>query len=188
VSPFGMALVPAQGGRDGTLYIADTDALLRVPWRAGEVRASAAPERVSALPAGPRNHHWTKNVIASADGRRLYVTVGSNSNIAENGIDAERGRALILEIDPATGAATEFARTASTSTSARSRRARTWSPPRFRPTMRWKRTSRRSAWPSPIAPAPPRCRRPSPTARSSACTAPGTAGRRPDSARPMTTP
>jgi glucose/arabinose dehydrogenase len=110
VSPFGMALVPEQGGQGGTLYIADTDALLRVPWHAGEVRASAVPERVRALPAGPRNHHWTKNVIASADGQRLYVTVGSNSNVMENGVDAEAGRAQILEVDPATGAATEFAR------------------------------------------------------------------------------
>jgi glucose/arabinose dehydrogenase len=108
-SPFGMALVAGKDGRSGTLYIADTDTLLRVPWHAGDVRATAAPERVAALPAGPINHHWTKNVIASPDGRRLYVTVGSNSNVAENGIDAEAGRALILEIDPATGQATEFA-------------------------------------------------------------------------------
>ena len=109
VSPFGMALVADKGGRSGTLYIADTDALVRVPWHAGDVQATAAPERVAALPAGPINHHWTKNVIASPDGRRLYVTVGSNSNVAENGIDAEAGRALILEIDPATGQVTEFA-------------------------------------------------------------------------------
>jgi glucose/arabinose dehydrogenase len=109
VSPFGMALVAGKDGRSGTLYIADTDALLRVPWHAGDVHATAAPERVATLPAGPINHHWTKNVIASPDGRRLYVTVGSNSNVAENGIDAEAGRALILEIDPATGRATEFA-------------------------------------------------------------------------------
>ena len=108
-SPFGMALVADRHGRSGTLYIADTDALLRVPWHAGDVHATAAPERVAALPAGPLNHHWTKNVIASPDGKRLYVTVGSNSNVAENGIDAEAGRALILEIDPANGEATEFA-------------------------------------------------------------------------------
>ena len=109
VSPFGMALVPAKDGHGGMLYIADSDAVLRVPWHAGDVHASAAPERVAALPAGPINHHWTKNIIASPDGRWLYATVGSNSNVAENGIDAEAGRALILEIDPATGQATEFA-------------------------------------------------------------------------------
>ncbi|HEU4992084.1 MAG TPA: sorbosone dehydrogenase family protein [Luteimonas sp.] len=109
VSPFGMALVPDKGGRSGTLYIADSDALLRVPWRAGQVQAGAAPERVANLPAGAINHHWTKNVIASADGRRLYVTVGSNSNVGENGIEAEAGRALILEVDPATGASSVFA-------------------------------------------------------------------------------
>jgi glucose/arabinose dehydrogenase len=109
VSPFGMALVPDRRGGGGALYIADTDALLRVPWHAGDTQASAAPARVADLPAGPRNHHWTKNVIASADGRRLYVTVGSNSNAGENGIDEEAGRALILEVDPATGQSTVFA-------------------------------------------------------------------------------
>jgi glucose/arabinose dehydrogenase len=109
VSPFGMALVQDKGGRSGTLYIADTDALLRVPWRAGQAQPAAAPTLVAKLPGGTINHHWTKNVIASPDGRRLYVTVGSNSNIGENGIEAEAGRALILEIDPATGRSTEFA-------------------------------------------------------------------------------
>lgn len=93
-SPFGMALVGDQ------LYIANTDALVRFPYREGITRIDAAGEKVVDLPAGPINHHWTKNVIASADGSRLYVTSGSNSNIAENGMEAEENRAAILEVDP----------------------------------------------------------------------------------------
>jgi glucose/arabinose dehydrogenase len=96
-SPFGMALV----GND--LYVADTNALLRFPYRGGETSIAAAGAKVADLPAGPISHHWTKNVIASPDGSRLYVTVGSNSNIAENGMAAEDRRAAILEIDPSTG-------------------------------------------------------------------------------------
>jgi glucose/arabinose dehydrogenase len=96
-SPFGMTLV----GDD--LYVADTDALLRFPYRTGETQISAQPTRMLDLPAGPRNHHWTKNVIASPDGARLYVTVGSNSNVGENGMDEEEGRAAIWEVDRATG-------------------------------------------------------------------------------------
>ncbi|HEY0521865.1 MAG TPA: sorbosone dehydrogenase family protein [Stellaceae bacterium] len=96
-SPFGMALV----GND--LYVADTDAVLRFPYREGETKITAPGVKVVDLPAGPINHHWTKNVIASPDGKRLYVTVGSNSNVAENGIEAEEGRAAIWEVDPATG-------------------------------------------------------------------------------------
>src|SRR5215471_17378453 len=88
-SPFGMALV---GNR---LFIADTDALLSYPYSAGQTRISASATRVADLPGGPLNHHWTKNVIASPDGTMLYVTVGSNSNAAENGIDKEEGRAGI---------------------------------------------------------------------------------------------
>ncbi|MEO6264704.1 MAG: sorbosone dehydrogenase family protein [Luteimonas sp.] len=102
-SPFGMSLV------DGTFYVADSDALLRFPYRSGETSISVAPIEVAALPAGPINHHWTKNVIASRDGSRLYVTVGSNSNVGENGMDKEVDRAAILEIDPATGAKRVFA-------------------------------------------------------------------------------
>lgn len=102
-SPFGMTL-------DGeTLYIADTDALLRFPYREGETKIDARPEKVADLPAGPINLHWTKNVIASADGTKLYVTVGSNSNAGEEGIENERNRAAILEIDPATGQSRLFA-------------------------------------------------------------------------------
>jgi glucose/arabinose dehydrogenase len=96
-SPFGMALV----GDD--LYVANTDALVRFPYEEGQTRIEAAGETVVELPAGPINQHWTKNVLASEDGARLYVTVGSNSNVAENGIAAEEGRAAIWEIDPATG-------------------------------------------------------------------------------------
>jgi glucose/arabinose dehydrogenase len=96
-SPFGMALV----GND--LYVADTDAVLRFPYQDGETKITAPGVKVVDLPAGPINHHWTKNVIASADGQRLYVTVGSNSNVAENGIEAEEGRAAIWEVDPETG-------------------------------------------------------------------------------------
>ncbi|MDP1619973.1 MAG: sorbosone dehydrogenase family protein, partial [bacterium] len=102
-SPFGMALM----GND--LYIADTDALLRFPYRKGETHITAAGVNVIALPAGPINHHWTKNVIASPDGKHLYVTVGSNSNAGDNGMDKEVNRAAIWEVDPATGAARIFA-------------------------------------------------------------------------------
>jgi len=96
-SPFGMTLV------GNTLYVANTDAVMRFPYRTGETRVSGEGTKVADLPAGPINHHWTKNVLASRDGRRLYVTVGSNSNVAENGIGAEENRAAILEIDPANG-------------------------------------------------------------------------------------
>src|SRR6185437_12476824 len=81
----------------------DTDAILRFPYQVGETRITAPGVRVADLPAGPINHHWTKNIIASGDGQRLYVTVGSNSNAAENGIEAEEGRAAIWQIDLQTG-------------------------------------------------------------------------------------
>ena len=102
-SPFGMTLV----GND--LYVADTDKLLRFPYQPGEDRISAQPVKVADLPGGPLNHHWTKNVIASPDGKKLYVTVGSNSNVGENGMDQEQGRAAIWEVDPATGSQRIFA-------------------------------------------------------------------------------
>ena len=102
-SPFGMTLV----GND--LYVADTDKLLRFPYQPGEDRISAQPVKVADLPGGPLNHHWTKNVIASPDGKKLYVTVGSNSNVGENGMDQEQDRAAIWEIDPATGSQRIFA-------------------------------------------------------------------------------
>lgn len=94
-SPFGMALV------GDSLYIANTDALVRFPYQEGQTRIDTPPEKIVDLPGGPLNHHWTKNVIASPDGQRLYVTVGSNSNVGENGLEKEEGRAAIWEVDPA---------------------------------------------------------------------------------------
>ncbi len=102
-SPFGMALV----GND--LYVADTDALLRFTYKTGQTHIEEAGVKVVALPAGTINHHWTKNVIASPDGSKLYVTVGSNSNAGENGIDAEAGRAAVWEVDLRTHAHRIFA-------------------------------------------------------------------------------
>ena len=96
-SPFGMALV----GKD--FYVANSDAVVRFPYEAGQTRISAAPVKVLDLPGGPINHHWTKNIIASPDGSKLYVTVGSNSNVGERGVEAEAGRAAIWELDPKTG-------------------------------------------------------------------------------------
>jgi glucose/arabinose dehydrogenase len=96
-SPFGMALV----GRD--LYVANTDALVRFPYEPGATRIAGQGTQVVDLPGGPLNHHWTKNVIASRDGSRLYVTVGSNSNVAEHGMEKEVDRAAILVVDPAQG-------------------------------------------------------------------------------------
>ncbi|WP_375138931.1 PQQ-dependent sugar dehydrogenase [Azohydromonas caseinilytica] len=92
-SPFGMALV------GDSLFVANTDAVVRFPYRAGETQITAPGEKVTDLPGGPLNHHWTKSLIASPDGRRLYATVGSNSNVAENGLPAEEGRAAIWEIE-----------------------------------------------------------------------------------------
>ncbi|WP_223480853.1 MULTISPECIES: PQQ-dependent sugar dehydrogenase [unclassified Pseudomonas] len=96
-SPFGMTLV----GND--LYVADTDRLLRFHYEDGATTLKSPPIKVVDLPGGTLNHHWTKNVIASKDGSKLYVTVGSNSNVAENGMDQEEGRAAIWEVDRATG-------------------------------------------------------------------------------------
>jgi glucose/arabinose dehydrogenase len=102
-SPFGMALIGEQ------LYIADTDAILKFPYHTGDTTISAPGTKVADLPAGTINHHWTKNIIASPDGTKLYATVGSNSNAGENGIPAETERANILEINLATGARRIFA-------------------------------------------------------------------------------
>ncbi|MFJ5239394.1 PQQ-dependent sugar dehydrogenase [Pseudomonas neuropathica] len=96
-SPFGMTLV----GND--LYVADTDRLLRFNYDPGATEIKSQPIKVVDLPGGTLNHHWTKNVIASKDGSKLYVTVGSNSNVGENGLDKEEGRAAIWEVDRATG-------------------------------------------------------------------------------------
>ena len=102
-SPFGMTLIGHQ------LYIANTDAVLRFPYHAGDTVITTPGVKVADLPAGTINHHWTKNIIASPDGTKLYATVGSNSNAAENGMAAEAERANILEIDLATGAKRIFA-------------------------------------------------------------------------------
>ena len=101
-SPFGMALV----GND--FYVANADGVMRFPYTAGATRIDATGTRVTDLPAG-RNHHWTKSLIASPDGSKLYATVGSNSNVAENGMEEEEGRAAIWEIDAKTGAKRLFA-------------------------------------------------------------------------------
>jgi glucose/arabinose dehydrogenase len=96
-SPFGMALI----GND--LYVANTDAIVKFRYTPGATQISAAGSKVTDLPGGPRNHHWTKNIIASKDGEKLYATVGSNSNVAEHGMHEEEGRAAIWELDLTTG-------------------------------------------------------------------------------------
>ena len=103
VSPFGMTLV------DSTLYVANTDAVVRFTYRTGAVALVGAGTVVTALPAGSLNHHWTKTIVASPDGRTLYVSIGSNSNVGENGLDVERDRAMIWAIDPRTGSHRVFA-------------------------------------------------------------------------------
>jgi glucose/arabinose dehydrogenase len=97
-----MALVGDQ------LYVANADAIVRVPYKQGDTKIAAPPTKVADLPAG-RNHHWTKSLVANADGTRLYVGVGSNSNVAENGMEEEQNRAAVLEINPATGSTRLFA-------------------------------------------------------------------------------
>src|ERR1700709_1936984 len=102
-SPFGMVLV----GED--FYVANTDAIVKFPYHEGDTKITAPGVKVADLPGGPINHHWTKDLTASPDGTKLYATVGSNSNVGENGIDAEKNRAGILEIDRASGASRVFA-------------------------------------------------------------------------------
>src|SRR5262249_31323019 len=96
-SPFGMALV----GND--LYVANTDAILRFPYAEGATEIREPGVKLADLPAGSINHHWTKNLIASRDGAKLFATGGSNSNVGENGLEAENSRAAILEVDRASG-------------------------------------------------------------------------------------
>jgi glucose/arabinose dehydrogenase len=93
-SPFGMVLIGDQ------LYVANTDQVVRVPYRTGQTQVTATPQKVVELPAFPIDHHWTKNIIASPDGSKLYATVGSNSNVGENGLDNEVRRAAILQFNP----------------------------------------------------------------------------------------
>lgn len=102
-SPFGVALV------GGDLYVANTDAIVRYPYTPGATRITAPGTVLTELPAGPIDHHWTKSLVASPDGTKLYVGIGSNSNITENGIEAEHERARIWEVDRATGAHRPFA-------------------------------------------------------------------------------
>ena len=96
-SPYGMALI------GDMLYVANTDALVKVPYHEGDTRAAAPAQKIADLPGGTINHHWTKSLVASRDGKHLYVGVGSNSNAGENGIDREKDRAGILEVDPGSG-------------------------------------------------------------------------------------
>ncbi|MGK6318399.1 PQQ-dependent sugar dehydrogenase [Sphingomonas sp. DT-204] len=100
-SPFGMALI------GDWLYVANTDAVVRFPFRPGQTRITAKPEHVTRLPGG--GNHWARNLLASPDGKLLYITVGSASNIAENGLDAEKYRANILEYNLETKALRIFA-------------------------------------------------------------------------------
>lgn len=102
-SPFGMALV------NGVFYIANTDAIVAYDYSDGQTRITDSGRQLVALPAGPINHHWTKNIIASPEGDFLYASVGSNSNVLENGVTAERGRAAIWKVDRLTGQHREYA-------------------------------------------------------------------------------
>ena len=102
-SPFGMALV------ENAFYVANTDAVMRFNYEAGATEIKPTGAKLADLPGGLLNHHWTKNLIASPKGDKLYATVGSNSNVAENGMEAEEKRAAILEIDAASGATRVFA-------------------------------------------------------------------------------
>ena len=102
-SPFGMALV------GDVLYVANADEIVAFPYATGTLRITAQGRRVAALPGGRLNHHWTKSLIASADGTKLYAGVGSNSNVGENGMEAEEGRAAIWEVEIATGRSRVFA-------------------------------------------------------------------------------
>jgi glucose/arabinose dehydrogenase len=102
-SPFGAAWA------DNTLYIASASAVLAYPYELGQNEIAAQPKILTPLPGGPINHHWTKDLALSPDGKMLYVSVGSNSNVAENGLEAEKGRAAIWQVDRQTGAARVFA-------------------------------------------------------------------------------
>jgi glucose/arabinose dehydrogenase len=102
-SPFGVAWI------DGTLYVAAADAILTYPYQLGQTEIMAQPTVLTPLPGGPINHHWTKDLAVSPDGRYLYASVGSNSNAGERGLEAEKGRAAIWQVDRQTGAARVFA-------------------------------------------------------------------------------
>ncbi len=102
-SPFGMELV----GND--FYVANTDSVWRFPYHQGQTAINEPGEKIMDLPAGPVNYHWTRNIIADRNGKMLYITVGSNSNVAEKGIDKEEGRAAIWQYNLETGKKRIFA-------------------------------------------------------------------------------
>jgi glucose/arabinose dehydrogenase len=102
-SPFGMALIGDK------FYVANADGIVRFDHQEGAMELKGAMTKVADLPGGPINHHWTKNIIASPDGKRLYAAIGSNSNVGENGLENEKGRAAIVEIDLENGALRPYA-------------------------------------------------------------------------------
>jgi glucose/arabinose dehydrogenase len=102
-APLGMALV------GNNLYVANSDAIIKFPYTRGDLHISDSGLKLLDIPAGLLNHHWTKNIIANADGTKLYVTIGSNSNVAENGMEVEADRAAIWEVNIKTGAHRTFA-------------------------------------------------------------------------------
>lgn len=102
-SPFGIQLI------GDNLYVANADAIRKYPYKSGDTKISDAGTELTELPGGPINHHWTKSLLASPDGSKLYAGIGSNSNITENGIGAEYRRADILEVDVASGASRIYA-------------------------------------------------------------------------------
>ena len=149
-SPFGMAVIGS------SLYVANTDGVLRLPYVAGSPRVSTAGQLVVELPGGPLNHHWTKNILASADGRKLYATVGSNSNVGENGLDKEEGRAAIWEIDLQQRSKRLFATRSGTPTawhgSRPPARCGPWSTNATNSAVIWSPTSRRAVTQAPRTP------------------------------------
>jgi glucose/arabinose dehydrogenase len=101
--PFGMALA------GGHLYVANDNGVVRFPYKDGQTEVEGTGEKVFDLPGGPINHHWTKNIVVSPDGTKLYASIGSNSNVGENGMAAETGRAAIWVHDLKSGATRSFA-------------------------------------------------------------------------------
>jgi glucose/arabinose dehydrogenase len=102
-SPFGMAMI------GGDLFVANTNAVMRFAYKDGVTQIDGTGTKVADLPGGPLNHHWTKGLTASPDGKKLYASVGSNSNVAENGIEKEEQRAAVIEIDVQSGQSRVFA-------------------------------------------------------------------------------
>jgi glucose/arabinose dehydrogenase len=92
--PFGMLMI------DNWLYVANTNALIRYPYKSGQITITDPPEKIVDLPAGKANRHWTKNIITNSDQSKMYIAIGSSGNVAEKGIAKELLRANILEINP----------------------------------------------------------------------------------------